>query len=119
MKIGDLIHSRRTELGLTLEEVGKAVGVEKSTVKKWESGYISNMRRDKIALLANVLQISPVSLVVEDEDVVFSNSVDEEPTYLLASRSTDNREVQELSKKEYEALKNLISNLRQNDNDDL
>lgn len=63
MNIGELIHNRRIELGLTLEEVGDAVGVSKSTVKKWEDGFISNMRRDKIAALAKVLRINPVSLI--------------------------------------------------------
>lgn len=33
MNIGELINKKRTELGLTLEEVGNAVGVSKSTVK--------------------------------------------------------------------------------------
>ena len=61
--IGKIIHSRRMALGLTLEEVGNAVGVGKSTVKKWEDGYISNMKRDKIALLADVLQVSPVTFI--------------------------------------------------------
>ncbi len=57
------IQQRRKELGLTLEEVGKIVGVGKSTVKKWESGYIKNMRRDKIILLARALQISPLDIL--------------------------------------------------------
>ena len=66
MDIGKMINSRRLELGLTLEAVGNAVGVSKSTVKKWEDGYISNMKRDKIALLAYILQLNPVSLVTGD-----------------------------------------------------
>lgn len=57
------IQSRRKELGLTLEEVGKLVGVGKGTVKKWESGFIKNMRRDKILLLANALQVSPLDIL--------------------------------------------------------
>ena len=61
--IGKIIHTQRIALGLTLEEVGNAVGVGKSTVKKWEDGFISNMKRDKIALLANVLQVSPVTFI--------------------------------------------------------
>lgn len=67
MDIGKLINKRRTELGLTLEEVGNAVGVSKSTVKKWEDGYISNMRRDKISELAKVLRLNPVSLITGEE----------------------------------------------------
>lgn len=63
MDIGGIISSRRKELGLTLEEVGGLVGVGKSTVQKWESGLISNMKRDKIALLAKALRISPNQLI--------------------------------------------------------
>lgn len=57
------IKRRRLELGLTLEQVGDAVGVGKSTVRKWETGSIQNMRRDKIAMLAEVLRISPAELI--------------------------------------------------------
>ena len=63
MDIGHIINQRRLFLGLTLEDVGNAVGVSKSTVKKWEDGYISNMKRDKISELAKVLKISPVVLI--------------------------------------------------------
>lgn len=68
MNIGDIIKQRRKELNLTLEEVGKKVGVGKSTVKKWESGYIANMKRDKIALLAEALQINPSVLIDTDAE---------------------------------------------------
>ena len=71
--IGEKIEKRRKELGLTLEEVGNYVGVGKSTVKKWETGYISNMKRDKISLLAKILQISPASLIIDNsEEDIFS-----------------------------------------------
>ena len=61
--ISKKISDRRKQLGLTLDDVGKAVGVSRSTVQRWESGLIKNMGRDKIAALAAVLQISPVELV--------------------------------------------------------
>ena len=73
MNIGKIIEERRKELNLTHEEIGNAVGVSKSTVKKWESGYISNMKRDKISLLAKVLQISPTKLI-DDDDPIESNA---------------------------------------------
>lgn len=69
MEIGKLIKQRRLELKLTLEEVGNAVGVGKSTVKKWEDGYIANMKRDKIASLAKVLQISPAIIMGLETDI--------------------------------------------------
>ncbi len=54
-KIKDL----RAKYGLTLEQVATEVGVGKSTVRKWETGLISNMRRDKIASLAKALHTTP------------------------------------------------------------
>ena len=62
-EIANKIKARRIELGLTLEDVAQAVGVGRSTVRKWETGMIKNMGRDKIAALARVLQINPVELV--------------------------------------------------------
>ena len=77
MNIGELIRNRRTELNFTLEEVGDMVGVSKSTVKKWEDGYISNMKRDKIALLAKALQLEPVSLITgELIPISFNNNLE-------------------------------------------
>lgn len=66
MTIGEKISTRRKELGLTLEDVGNFVGVGKSTVKKWESGYIANMRRDKIAALSKILQMNPAEFINSD-----------------------------------------------------
>lgn len=62
-EISNKIKSRRSELGLTLEEVAQAVGVGRSTVQRWESGMIKNMGRDKIAALAKVLQMNAVEFV--------------------------------------------------------
>lgn len=69
MEINKLISDRRKELGLTLEEVGKIVGVSKSTVKKWEDGFISNMKRDKIALLSKALKLNPVVLITGEDNI--------------------------------------------------
>ena len=66
-EIGKKIFERRKALGLTLEDVGNAVGVGKSTVRKWEKGMIKNMKRDKIASLAKLLQMDPVEFVMSPE----------------------------------------------------
>lgn len=67
MTIGKLIETRRKALGYSMEELAQLVGVGKSTIKKWESGYISNMGRDKIAKLAASLHVSPLVFVYEDD----------------------------------------------------
>ena len=69
MTFGEKIKALRDQRGMTLEQVGDLVGVGKSTVRKWESGQIANMRRDKIALLAKALGVTPGFLMGwEDED---------------------------------------------------
>ena len=57
------IKELRKAKGLTLEEVGDMVGVGKSTVRKWETGIIANMKRDKIAALAKALDTTPAYLM--------------------------------------------------------
>ena len=58
----------RLQKGMTLEQVGDIVGVGKSTVRKWETGMIANMKRDKIALLAKALGTTPAYLMGWEED---------------------------------------------------
>jgi len=65
MELGRLIAERRKALGLTLDAVGKAVGVTKSTVKKWETGDISNMHHSRLPSLARVLRMPLDSLMSE------------------------------------------------------
>ena len=57
------IKALRQDRGLTLEQVANEVGVGKSTVRKWETGMIANMRRDKIASLAKALKTTPEYLM--------------------------------------------------------
>ena len=59
----ELIKNRRKELGITLEEIGDYVGVSKTTVQRWESGNISNMRRDRIKKLSEILQLEAEELI--------------------------------------------------------
>lgn len=74
MDVKDIIKTRREELGLTMKELAVKVGVSEGTISRWESGEISNMRRDKIVALANALKISP-SVIMEWEEP--------EPAYYL------------------------------------
>ena len=73
MSGGDMarrIKELRQERNMTLEDVAKIVGVGKSTVRKWETGMIENMKRDKIAALAKALGTTPISLMGWDEEAI-------------------------------------------------
>ena len=71
------IKELRQEKGLTLEQVAEVVGVGKSTVRKWETGMIANMKRDKIADLAKALGTTPAYLMGWQEDEEKKNSPSE------------------------------------------
>ena len=89
MDMCDKIKKLRAEQGLTLEQVGKMVGVGKSTVRKWENGQIANMRRDKIAKLATALNTTPAFLMGWEEsepDVLEKNISYEELSKLIAQK---------------------------------
>lgn len=62
------IKELRQQRGLTLEQVATIVGVGKSTVRKWETGMIANMKRDKIASLAMALGTTPAYLMGWEEN---------------------------------------------------
>lgn len=96
MKVNEIIAKRRAELGLTLEDIALHVGVSKSTVMKWESGFIKNMRRDKMAPLAEVLKIPPTELL-DITGTITPNATSSTPAFQFSNHE------QELIKK-YRAL---------------
>lgn len=66
------IKELRRERGMTLEQVADIVGVGKSTVRKWETGMIANMKRDKIQALATALGTTPAYLMGWKEETTIS-----------------------------------------------
>ena len=74
MEFRDKIKTLRLELGASMEDIAKAVGVSKPTIQRWESGEIENMRRDKIWKLAQALHTTPSYLMGwEDEPISAAN----------------------------------------------
>lgn len=71
-----VIYNQRKQLNMSMQELADKVGVSKSTIKKWESGQISNMRRDKIAKVAYALDLSPADLMGWTETPTPSDKID-------------------------------------------
>lgn len=63
MKINEYLKQRRLELGMTLNDVAQRVGVNNSTISRWESGDIKDMKRNAILKYAEALQISPAIIM--------------------------------------------------------
>lgn len=58
-EMGKRIKQKREELGLTLEDLGRKLGVNKSTVSKWERGAVESIKRSHVDDLARVLHCAP------------------------------------------------------------
>lgn len=109
--MGERIKARRIELELTLEELGEMVGAGASTVRKWETGFIKNMRSDKIKRVAEALQVTPAYLMGWDESQnvqvgeVHTNNGLIGQANAPVNINGDSTPVQQLSKEETELLR--------------
>ncbi len=104
MNMGDRIHFLRTDLGLTLQELGDKVGVGASTVRKWETGFIKTLRTDKMQKLAAALNTSVDYLMGWTENNVSVNSVGTN-NGVIGQNSGEIHITQERSKEEAELLR--------------
>jgi transcriptional regulator with XRE-family HTH domain len=60
------LRGRRTDLGLSMEEVAEACGVHRATVSKWERGKSNPMRQHISRKLAEVLKLKSLSALYVD-----------------------------------------------------
>ncbi|MDO5795173.1 MAG: helix-turn-helix transcriptional regulator, partial [Turicibacter sp.] len=67
MEMKDIIKSRRLELGLTQQELADLCHADRTTIVKWESGDIVNIKRDKLQLLSKALNVSHLALLGAEE----------------------------------------------------
>lgn len=66
MTTGEKIRKRRLELKMTMEDLGNAIGVQKSAINKYEKGLV-DMKGSTLAAIARVLNV-PVITLLDDED---------------------------------------------------
>lgn len=71
MKTGELIRKLRLEKGLTQEQLGEMVGVQKSAVAKWENGKVENIKRTKLQELGKIFGVSPTIFLEVDKTPAF------------------------------------------------
>lgn len=55
--------NRREELNMSYQTLSEKVGISKSTLQRYETGYIKNMPVDKLEEIANALNVSPAYLM--------------------------------------------------------
>lgn len=108
---GKNILEARKNAGLTMEELGKIVGVSRATIKRYESGEITNIPDDKIEKIAKATKVSEAFLMgwdtLKKENAAFH------------ARILKDAELQEvikdflmLDKADQELIKNMIQSLK-------
>lgn len=67
MQIGQKIKEARIEKGLTQEELGKMVGLQKSAIAKYENGRVVNIKRSTLQKLALALDLRGSDLIIDND----------------------------------------------------
>lgn len=65
MELGQKIRKARLERGLTQQELGDLVGVQKSAIAKYENGRVVNIKRSTIQKIASALELRPSELMFD------------------------------------------------------
>lgn len=66
MDMGTRIRDARLAKGMTQEELGKLVGVQKSAIAKYEKGRVVNIKRSTLQKIASALNMNPTNLIFEE-----------------------------------------------------
>jgi transcriptional regulator with XRE-family HTH domain len=87
MQTGEIIKKLRKDHGLTQEQLGEIVGVQKSAIAKYERGAVVNLKRETIQKLADYFGVRPSYIMgLTDEPLSLS---DEEVRLVIAYRRAD------------------------------
>ncbi len=68
-EIGEIIRNRRENLNISQRELAKKLGVSKSTISRWETGQIDNMKTWMINMLASALYL-PVGILLGTQEEI-------------------------------------------------
>lgn len=74
-KIGERISLRRTQLGMTLDDIANEIGVARSTIQRYEKGTINKMKLPVLEAIARSLKVSPAWLCCKSEEMFPHNHV--------------------------------------------
>lgn len=66
MNIGEKIRAARQAKGMTQEELGGMLGVQKSAIAKYESGRVVNIKRSTLKKISDILNIPPFELIFDE-----------------------------------------------------
>lgn len=87
MTLGEKIRMLRLQNNMTMDDLAREIGVQRSAVNKYEKGMVVNLKRSTIAALCRVFDVPSSYLLDDDPD---SLSADEH-RLITAYRAADDR----------------------------
>lgn len=69
IEIGKRIKQRREQLGMTQEELGSLLWLNKSTIQRYESGKITNIKIPVLHAIAKQLNVDPNWLALKTDEM--------------------------------------------------
>lgn len=110
MDIGQKIRDARMAKGMTQEELGNIVGVQKSAIAKYETGRVVNIKRSTLQKITSALNIRPSELIFENTPELTANFHVQILTDFELMDAL--KEYYELSRENQKMVRDLISNLK-------
>ena len=71
---GERIKKLRKEKGLTQQQLGEMLGVQKSAIAKYENGRVPNLKKETLSRLAEIFNVTPNYLLGIDEPAYHGHS---------------------------------------------
>lgn len=102
-KTSKRIKELRLSRNYTMEKLAELIGVAKSTIAKWENGYVDNMRQERIIRLAEIFNVSPTYIMGYDDE----SEIDEETKAKLRDEQFM-KEYSRLDASQQELVNNMI-----------
>jgi transcriptional regulator with XRE-family HTH domain len=114
VELGQKIKEARKAKGMTQQELGDVVGLQKSAIAKYESGRVVNIKRSTLQKIAGALNIRPSELIFDETP---QGSADFHVRIITDFELMDAlKDYYKLSSDNQKMVRDLIYNLKKNDN---
>ena len=106
MNTSEKIKTLRLQKGLSQEELGKIVGLQKAAINKYETGRVVNIKKSMLQKLAAALDVLPADLLDDtEEDLQHDSPLDDLDMEIM-------EEYKNLPDDQKQLVLQLIKNLR-------
>lgn len=79
MTVGEKIHYLRTKHNMTMDDLARELGVQRSAINKYEKGIVVNLKRSTISSLCRVFNVSSSYFLDDSQTSEELPPDDEEP----------------------------------------